>query len=256
MSPLALLESLGHWTHFAWRALLALPFALFRRPGTLFVQLYQIFLGAMPLALAGGVAVGAVIWMHARNPLKAVGGPDAVRVLPQALALVVVLELGPLVAGLIVAGRSGASLGAELGSMRLTEQVDALEMLGLSPTRELVAPRVLACMIALPMLTVFIIVAALTSGFVAEMVAGSLTRTQYLNECLDPLRRSPREVVTSLLKTVVFGYLVGVTGCRAGLGAEGGTEGVGRAATRAVVLSIFLVMLADVLLVMFSQALP
>jgi phospholipid/cholesterol/gamma-HCH transport system permease protein len=264
MSLLAFIESLGHHAYFAWRVLGTLPFALLRRPGALLVQLYHVFLGALPLALAGGVATGAVIWMHGRNPLKAVGGPAAVSVLPQALALVVVLELAPIVAGLIAAGRSGASLGAELGSMRLTEQIDALEMMGLSPLRELVGPRVLACMIALPLLTIFVTAAALGAGLVAELstAAGSIESfddlaarvTQYQIACLKPLHL--RDVIPSLGKTIVFGYLIGVTGCFAGMQAEGGTEGVGRAATRGVVLSIFLVLIADVLLVMLTQMIP
>ncbi len=259
MGLLGWLESLGHHTHFALRALASLPHALVRKPGAVLVQLYQIFLGAMPLALAGGVAVGAVIWMHGRAPLEKVGGPDAVRVLPQALALIVVLELAPIVAGLIVAGRSGAGLGAELGSMRLTEQIDALEMLGLSPLRELVGPRVLACMVTLPLLTIFIIMAALGAGLAADLLAGPAVSwpgkvSRYQSGILDVL--SLRDVIPSLLKTVVFGYLIGVTGCRSGLLAEGGTEGVGRAATRAVVVSIFLVLLADVVSVMLSQLIP
>ncbi len=254
MAIFSFLETLGHHVHFAWRALVSLPHALFRRPGALLVQLHQVFLGALPLGLAGGIAVGAVIWMHGRNPLKAVGGPEAVSVLPQAIALVVVLELAPIVAGLIVAGRSGASLGAELGSMRLTEQIDALEMLGLSPLRELVAPRVLACMIALPLLTIFIIVAAMSAGLVAELLGGSMSVTQYQVASLKPLNL--RDVIPSLLKTVAFGFLIGVTGCREGMHAAGGTEGVGRAATRAVVVSIFLVLVADVVLVLLTQMLP
>ena len=254
MAILSFLESLGHQTHFAFRALRSLPYALVRRPGAVFVQLAQIFLGALPLAMAGGVAVGAVIWMHGRNPLKAVGGPEAVSVLPQALALVVVLELAPIVAGLIAAGRTGSSLGAELGSMRQTEQIDALEMLGVSPMRELVGPRVLACMIALPLLTIFIVVAALGAGLAAEMTAGSMSVTQYQVAILKPLHL--RDVIPSLLKTVAFGYLIGITGCFAGMKAEGGTEGVGRAATRGVVGSIFLVLVADVFLVMATQMLP
>jgi phospholipid/cholesterol/gamma-HCH transport system permease protein len=248
------LEDLGHATHFAFRVLLSLPGALLARAGATLVQLFNVFLGALPLGVAGGLAVGAVIWMHGRNPLKSVGGPEAVAVLPSALALVVVLELAPIVAGLIVAGRSGASLGAELGSMRLTEQIDALEMLGLSPLRELVAPRVLACMIALPLLTMFIIAAAMGAGLAAELMAGSMTVTQYQNAALDPLRL--RDVIPSLLKTVAFGYLIGVAGCRAGLQASGGTEGVGRAATRGVVMSIFLVLVADVFLVLLMQMIP
>src|SRR5579871_6697466 len=247
------LENLGRGTHFAWRALAALPFAL-GRLSYLFVQLHEILLGALPLGVAAGVAIGAVVWLHLRGTLQTVGGPGAVQYLPQALSLAVVLEFAPLAAGLIVAGRSGASLGAVLGSMRLTEQIDALEMLGLSPLRELVGPRVLASMIALPLLTMFITTAALGAGLVAELMAGSMSVTQYQIACLKPLNL--REVLPALGKTVVFGYLIGVTGCYSGMQAEGGTEGVGRAATSGVVLSIFLVLIADVLLVMLTQLLP
>ena len=213
--------------------------------------MHQIFLGALPLALVGGVTLGAVIWMHARAPLRTVGGPEAVAILPQALAKVVVLELASIIAGLIVAARSGASLGAELGSMRLTEQIDALEVLGQSPLRELVAPRVVACMLSLPLLAVFITYAALGAGFVSETLGGSMTATKYINDSLALL--TLRDALPSLLKTVVFGFLIGVTGCYHGLSAHGGTEGLGRATTRAVVASIFLVFVADVVLVMLAQ---
>jgi phospholipid/cholesterol/gamma-HCH transport system permease protein len=189
--------------------------------------------------------------MHLRGALQTVGGPGAVQYLPQALALAVVLEFAPIAAGLLTAGRSGASLGAELGSMRLTEQIDALEVLGLSPLRELVAPRVLACMIALPILTLFIAYLALLAGYLAEAIGGSMTATQYANECLRVL--TLRDVVPATLKTVVFGFLIGVVGCHAGMSAQGGTEGVGRAATAGVVVSILLVLIADVVLVRVIQ---
>jgi len=244
------LETLGHMTYFAGRALLALPWAL-RRPGELLAQLYQVLFGAMPLALTAGAAIGAVIWMHLRETLRTVGGPGAVQYLPQALALAVVLEFAPIAAGLLVAGRSVASLGAELGSMRLTEQIDALEVLGLSALRELVAPRLLACMVALPLLTLFITYLALGAGYLAEAVGGSLSWRQYQNETLRVL--TLHDVIPSTLKTVVFGFLVGVVGCYFGMSARGGTEGVGRAATRGVVVSIFLVLVADVVLVKIIQ---
>src|SRR5207248_6679064 len=141
-------------------------------------------MGALPLGLAAGLTLGVVIWMHLRGALQAVGGPGAVQYLPQALALAVVLEFAPIGAGLIVAGRSGASLGAELGSMRLTEQIDALEMLGLSPLRELVAPRVLACMVTLPLLTISVAFAALGAGLLADLIAARPTWTQYQTEVL------------------------------------------------------------------------
>jgi phospholipid/cholesterol/gamma-HCH transport system permease protein len=137
--------------------------------------------------------------------------------------------------------------------MRLTEQIDALEMLGLSPLRELVAPRLLACMLTLPVLTLFISYLALGTGYVAEAVGGSLSWTQYETACLKVL--TLHDAVPAVLKTVVFGLLIGVTGCWFGMTARGGTEGVGRAATRAVVVSIFLVLVSDVLLVKVIQVL-
>jgi phospholipid/cholesterol/gamma-HCH transport system permease protein len=247
---MSLLENLGHIIHFAVRVLLALPFVVlrWREVG---VQLYQVFVRALPLGLIGGLALGAVIWMHAREPLRSVGGPAAVEILPRALAKVVVLELASIIAGLIVAARSGASLGAELSSMRLTEQIDALEVLGVSPLSELIAPRVLACMCGLPLLTVFVTYAALGSGYFMEFLAGTMSYTHYRSETLSLLLL--RDAIPSLLKTVVFGYLIGVTGCFCGLNAQGGTEGVGRAATQGVVGSIFLVFVADVLLVLLIQ---
>jgi phospholipid/cholesterol/gamma-HCH transport system permease protein len=135
--------------------------------------------------------------------------------------------------------------------MRLSEQVDALEVLGLSPLRELVAPRLLACMLALPFLTLIIAYVALSTAFVVEALGGSMTLQQYLNECLRVLRL--RDIIPATLKTVVFGYLIGLVGCWKGLTAHGGTEGVGQAATEGVVASIFLVLVANVALVKLIQ---
>jgi len=195
------LESLGQFGHFALRVLLSLHRNLWR-PGLFLAQLHQILLGALPLGLTAGLAIGAVIWMHLRGALQSVAGPTALPILPQALTLAVVMEFAPITAGLIVAGRSGASLGAELGSMRETEQIDALEVLGFSPLYELVAPRVLACMVTLPLLTVFITYLALVAGYLGELLGGSLTFTQYQTECLRV--RTIRDVVPAVLKTVVF----------------------------------------------------
>jgi phospholipid/cholesterol/gamma-HCH transport system permease protein len=240
----------GRFSHFALRALFALPSAL-RRPADTILQLYLVLIGTLPLAITAGAAIGVVVWLHLRDSLQTVGGPGAVQYLPQALALAVVLEFAPIAAGLLVAGRSGASLGAELGSMRETEQVDALEALGQSPLSMLVAPRLLACMLAMPLLTLFIAYLALASGFAAEAIGGSLSATQYTTEALRVL--TLQDVVPSVLKTVVFGYLIAVIGCYHGLTASGGTEGVGRAATRGVVGSILSVLIADVLLVKAIQ---
>jgi phospholipid/cholesterol/gamma-HCH transport system permease protein len=245
-----MLETLGRFAHFAYRATLLLPGALFSPSRTL-PQLYQILLGALPLGLTAGLAIGAVVWMHLRQTLVHVAGPSALPALPQGLALAVVLEFAPMTAGLILAGRSGASMGAELGAMRETEQLDALEMLGVSPMRALVAPRLLACMLAMPLLDVFIIYLALGAGYAGEGLVGGLSPTQYTSAIGHALQAA--DVIPAVLKTVVFGYLIGLAGCYSGMNARGGTEGVGKAATSGVVVSIFLVLVADVVLVRLIQ---
>jgi phospholipid/cholesterol/gamma-HCH transport system permease protein len=245
---MSFLEQTGRYFHFA---ALALPAALLavRRPGNVLRQLYTILLGALPLAAVTGLALGVVVWIHLRGAIP----PEHLRRVPEYLALAVVLEFAPLGAGLIVAGRSGASLGAELGSMRLTEQIDALEVLGRSPMLHLVGPRVLACILTLPLLTIFVAFLSIGGSFLAEMLGGTLSWTQYQADCLRSLTLG--KVIPSTLKTLVFGYLVGVTGCYEGMTADGGTEGVGRAATRGVVVSIFVVMVANVMLVKLIQIL-
>jgi phospholipid/cholesterol/gamma-HCH transport system permease protein len=248
MPVLTGLEALGRFADFALRSLPAALLA-WRRPGELFRQLHDILLGALPLGLVAGLSLGVVVWMH----LHGVVSSEYRRKVPEFLALAVVLEFAPLGAGLIVAGRSGASLGAELGSMRLTEQIDALLALGHSTWRDLVGPRVLAAMVALPLLTTYMTTIALGSSFLAEMLGGSLSWAQYQSDLLRGL--SQAHIIPATLKTVVFGYLIAVTGCYFGMHAVGGTEGVGRAATRGVVYSILLVLLSNVVLVKLIQML-
>ena len=237
-------EQAGRFTHFA---LTALPAALlaWRRPLELHRQLHHVLLGALPLGFVAGLTLGIVVWIH----LHAAVEPQFREKVPEYLALGIVLGFAPLGAGLIVAGRSGASLGAELGSMRSSEQIDALEVLGLSPIKQLVAPRVLAAMIALPLLTILMAYIAIFSSYLAEYLGGTMPWTTYETCVLRGLTGIQTKIVLSTLKTIVFGYLIAVTGCYFGMEASGGTEGVGRAATRGVVVSIFLVLIANVFLV-------
>jgi phospholipid/cholesterol/gamma-HCH transport system permease protein len=241
------LETVGQFAYLVLRCLMELPAAIIR-PRNVLIQLHSILVGALPLGAVAGIALGVVIWLHSHRLLARF---DAADYLPEGLALAVVLELAPTGAGLVIAGRSGASLAAELGSMRLTEQIDALEVLGISPLRQLVAPRVLACVLALPLLTVLMIYLELLGSFAAEAAGGTMTWMQYQNACLRSVRLA--EAIPALLKTLVFGYLIGVAGCYCGLTAHGGTEGVGRAATRGVVTSILLVLASNVLLVALIQ---
>jgi phospholipid/cholesterol/gamma-HCH transport system permease protein len=242
MAILGFLEKTGQYCHFAMRALIAALMAL-KRPGDLLVQLHHVLIGSLPLALVMGLALGVVVWIHLRGAVP----PEHKHKVPEYLTLAVVVEFAPLGAGLIVAGRTGASLGAELGSMRLTEQLDALEVLGQSPMTRLVGPRVLAAILALPTLTVFIGFVSIGGSYFAEMLGGSLSWSQYYTDCLRGL--TLRKLIPATLKTGLFGYLVAVTGCYCGMTAHGGTEGVGRAATQGVVVSIFVVLIANVLMV-------
>ena len=246
-SLLDLPATVGEFAHFAGRSLLA-ALRAFGQPAALVRQLYSVLIGALPLGVVAGIALGAVVWMHTHSVLARTG---TVEYLPTVLAAAVLLELAPIGAGLIVAARTGASLGAELGAMKLGEQIDALEMLGLPPMRVLVGPRVLACMIALPLLHIFISCLALGSGFIAENIVGHTNWLRYQTACLKELY--PADIIPAALKTIVFGFLIGISGCFYGLKASGGTEGVGRAATAAVVAACLLVLAADVFLVGLIQ---
>lgn len=239
---------IGDFTYFAIESLLSAITSL-RRPGVVFQQLDAVFVGALPLGVVTGVALGAVVWMHTHAVLARTG---TVEFLPTALAAAVLLELAPIGAGLIVAARTGASLGAELGAMKLGEQLEALELFGQSPLKVLVGPRVLACMLALPLLHVFIAALALLSGFAAESVVGHSNWQQYQEACRRELH--PSEVIPAALKTVVFGFLIGVAGCDAGMRAQGGAEGIGRSATQGVVLACLLTLAADMFLVALIRA--
>src|SRR5258708_40103555 len=131
--------------------------------------------------------------------------------------------------------------------MRLTEQIGALEVMGPSSLRVLIGPRIVACIFALPILTIFMAVLAIGGAFAAEMLGGSLTSMQYESNTWEGLR--VQDVIPAILKTTMFGFLTGVCGCYFGMKAHGGTEGVGHASTRSVEFSTLLVLVSNVLLV-------
>jgi phospholipid/cholesterol/gamma-HCH transport system permease protein len=239
-------ESLGRLTYFAGQALGAALAAL-GRPGSIGRPLHDMLAGALPLGVVAGAALGIVVWLHLHQAVD----PEFRQRVPEFLALGVVLEFAPLGAGLVVAGRSGASLGAELSSMRVTEQLDAMQTLGVSPLKQIIGPRVLACMVTLPLLTILIAFVALASSYAAEMLAGSLSGTLYQNAVLRGLDNTP--VVAATLKTIAFGFLIAVAGCYCGLNAPEGAEGVGVAATRGVVVATLLVLVSNVILVQVIQ---
>lgn len=239
----------GQWAAFTARAWLAAGLAAVR-PADWLRPFYAALVGGLPLAGVLGVALGAVVWMHTRGILERSFGNA--EYLPTALAAAVLLELGPVGAGMIVAARTGAALGAELSSMTVNEQVDALHLLGVSPMRRVVGPRVLACVLAVPLLHVVVSALAVGSGYAAESVGGGMAWAKYQTLVMQELRLN--EVLPAGLKTLAFGGLIGATGCFVGLSARGGSEGVGKAATDSVVACTLLVLLADVLLVGLIRA--
>ncbi len=244
------LEFFGRLVAFALRAVPA-SFGALPRPRLWIRPHYNMLIGGLPLAAVTGLALGVVIWLHTRDVLARTG-TGAVEYLPTFLAAAVLLELAPVGAGLIVAARTGASLGAELAAMRVSEQIDALQLLGVSPLRRLIAPRIVACVFAVPLLHVLIAMTALGSGFVAESVTGSTTYLKYDTAALRELLL--QDVIPAGLKTLAFGFVVGVTGCYIGLNAREGSEGVGRATTDSVVACCLLVLAADVILVGLIKA--
>ena len=166
------LERLGRFVDFSFRATGAIPGATVRRGAEVVRQFERVAWGSLPIVAVAGMSVGLVTWLQTRRLLVTYGVEAT---LPSILTVAVMVETGPMLAGLLVAGRMGAGLAAELGSMALTEEVDALTVLGAPPVPTLVAPRALACAAALPLLTVVLDAAAVLGGMVAEQVAGSLS---------------------------------------------------------------------------------
>lgn len=242
------LENLGRFVDFGVRVLVAIPLSLATRPGDVVAQFERVAIQSLPIVLGAGVSVGLVTWFQTHRILAAHGAEST---LPSFLGVVVLVEIGPMLAGLLVASRMGAGLAAELGSMNLNEEIEARIILGSDPSLRLVAPRALACAVAVPLLTVVIDAAALGGGLAAELVAGSLSPAVYGNRAMDFLRLS--DIVPATLKTGLFGFLVGLVGCWTGLNAGRSSEAVGRAATSGVVRSILAVFAANVVVVPIVQ---
>lgn len=242
------LVQLGRFVDFAFRVLLAIPRTAITRCGELLRQFERVAWGSLPIGIAAGLSVGLVTWIQNHRLLANYGAEAA---LPSVLAVAVLVEVGPMLAGLVVAGRMGAGLAAELSSMVLTEEVDALIVMGAAPLPTLVAPRVLACALAVPLLTIVLDAAAILGGMAAELVAGSLSAQFFWHKSLDFLHLS--DVIPATLKTAVFGLLVGLVGCWTGLNADRSTEAVGHAATRGVVRSMLAVFGANVVMVPLIQ---
>jgi phospholipid/cholesterol/gamma-HCH transport system permease protein len=219
----------------------------FRRPfeaSEVVRQIYEVGWRSLPLIAAAGFAVGAVLSMHTRASLERFG---AEALIPAGLALALVKETGPLVTALLVSGRVGAGIGAELGAMRVTEQIDALESLAVDSFKYLVVTRVMACVLAVPLLTTVMNFTGIIGGFVAETMISGMSLHFYVDTAFSVIDFV--DYIPSTLKTAVFGFIIGTVSSYLGYTATGGTAGVGQASTRSVVLSSISVILANVILV-------
>jgi phospholipid/cholesterol/gamma-HCH transport system permease protein len=199
---------------------------------------------SLPLVALAGAATGVVLSLQTRDSLIHFGAKS---LLPAVIFYSVIKESGPVITGLVVSGRVGAGIGAELGSMKITEQIDAMEASAVDPFRYLVATRVAACILMLPLLTLFADFCAMFMGWVTEVVAEPISLRHFLENGTKGVGFS--DFIPPTLKTLVYGLIIGLVSCFQGMRVRGGTEGVGRAATSSVVLSSLFVILADVILV-------
>ena len=161
----------------------------------------------------------------------------------------VVIELGPVLTALVVGGRVGASIAAELGTMKVTEQIDALSAMGIDPVRFLIVPRVTAAIIMLPIITIYADAIVVFGGYIVSVTSIGVSTHTYVTALHDFFYL--RDVISGLIKAFFFGGIIGTMGCYSGFRTEGGAEGVGRATTNAVVWSCVLVLILDYLLANF-----
>jgi len=199
---------------------------------------------SLPLVALAGAAIGVVLSLQTHDALIRFGAKS---LLPPVIVFTIIKESGPVITGMVVAGRVGAGIGAELGSMKVTEQIDAMEASAVDPYKFLVATRVLACILMLPLLTLAADFSGLMLGWLANTLADPISFRLFFENGFKNLRFS--DFIPPTLKTAVFGLIIGVIASLQGMRTKGGTEGVGRSATSAVVLASLFVILADVLLV-------
>jgi phospholipid/cholesterol/gamma-HCH transport system permease protein len=219
----------------------------FRRPLEIeetSIQVFEIGWRSTALIVVAGFAIGVALAMQTRASMQQFGAESLV---PEAVSFGLFKDVGPLVTALLVSGRAGAGIGAQLAGMRVTEQIDALESLAVDSFKYLVVTRIVACVIALPILTTFLDFSGLAGGWISELSASHMPLRLYMNDALSPLGWS--DYIPSTLKTLVFGFIIGTISSFLGYTASEGATGIGRASTRSVVFSSLLVILSDVVLV-------
>lgn len=216
---------------------------IFRKPryySDTLLQMEIIGVGSAMIVLLTGFFTGAVLALQSAKSLKSFG---AVGLTGQLVALSLIKELGPVLTALMVAGRNASGIASELGSMAVTEQISAMRALGTDPTRKLVTPRVIATTIMLPLLTVVADLCGLLGGWLVSFYKLRLSTYLYWSAAMKALDYN--NVLEGITKPFIFGFIIAMIGCYCGLRTHGGTQGVGRSTTQAVVFSSILVIAAD-----------
>jgi len=216
---------------------------LFTRPiywREIILQMDRIGVGSLTIVMLTGFFTGAVLAIQSEGALRRYG---AVSLTGQLVSLTLIRELGPVLSALMLAGRIGSGIASELGSMVVSEQISAMRSLGTDPTRRLVTPRMVAMILMLPLLTIICDTVGMLGGWVIAFYKLLISSNQYWSDAMNALQFS--DVVGTLVKPIFFGFIISMTGCYVGLRTHGGTEGVGRSTTQAVVSSSILVIAAD-----------
>jgi phospholipid/cholesterol/gamma-HCH transport system permease protein len=198
---------------------------------------------SLPVVSLTAVFTGMVLALQSYSGFSRFGAESAVA---NVVVLSITRELGPVLAGLMVAGRIGAAFAAEIGTMRVTDQIDALTTLSTNPMKYLVAPRLLAGALAMPLLVVVADILGVMGGWLIGTAKLGFASASYINATIDFIQ--PMDVISGLVKAAVFGFLVALMGCYHGYHSKGGAQGVGAATTAAVVSSSILILALDYVL--------
>jgi phospholipid/cholesterol/gamma-HCH transport system permease protein len=203
-------------------------------------QFYLIGYNSLPVVGLTAVFTGAVLALQSYVGFSRFSAPSAI---PTVVVVSITRELGPVLASLMVAGRVGAAIAAEIGTMRVTEQIDALETLATNPMKYLVAPRVLAGLLMMPILVAIADVIGIMGGFIVSAFILDFNQSAYLINTINSLHT--QDVVSGLVKAAVFGVIIALLGCFNGYNSKGGAQGVGAATTNAVVYASVLILFSD-----------
>lgn len=210
------------------------------------IQMDVIGFGSLPIVLLIGFFTGGVLALQTYRTLSTFG---EVGLMGKVVALSIVLELGPVLTALMVAGRSSTGIASEIGSMLVSEQIDAMRALGTDPLRKLVIPRLFATLFTLPLLTILADFCGLLGGYLISFYTVRLTTTEYWTSAYQAL--TYQDVTQGLVKPFFFAILISLVGCYQGLHTTGGTEGVGRATTQAMVVASVLIVVVDFFITKF-----